>query len=363
VLFVLPPWRIEFSVAAFILTVVLALLLGLFLSRALAETLSLPSTIRAFRLNRRKSRAKQAVIAAVENYFEGQYARAERLAEEALSQGEAAGLCAVVAARSAHQQRKFDERDRFLDGMHSLLPQDRVLQLITRADLLLDEHREQEAFSAIREAQKLSPRSQAVKRLTLRAQIALQQWDLVLKSLQTLEKSDALDPVFAATVRRQAHLGLMVRYGHDPKQLRAFWNQLSEKDREDRSLVISATNLFASLNMTGEAREAIERALNHRWDSDLAALYGRAIDTQPIQQIQQAERWLLQHPDDAGLLLSLGLLCLHQSLWGKAQTYLEASLALNPRSKEVETLLESLGPNRISRAARARPLPPDIEAG
>ena len=37
-----------------------------------------------------------------------------------------------------------------------------------------------------------------------------------------------------------------------------------------------------------------------------------------------------RHPDDARLLKALGRMCLRQRLWGKAQSYLEASLSVAP---------------------------------
>ena len=49
-----------------------------------------------------------------------------------------------------------------------------------------------------------------------------------------------------------------------------------------------------------------------------------------IARIERAEAWLKQHPGDAALLLTLGRLCAGRSLWGKAQSYLEASLAIEP---------------------------------
>jgi HemY protein len=49
-----------------------------------------------------------------------------------------------------------------------------------------------------------------------------------------------------------------------------------------------------------------------------------------MSQIKRAEGWLLRHPRDAALLAALGKLCMRQALWGKAQSYLEASVALSP---------------------------------
>lgn len=47
-------------------------------------------------------------------------------------------------------------------------------------------------------------------------------------------------------------------------------------------------------------------------------------------RIERAEQWLKSHPGDAVLLLTLGRLCAGQELWGKAQSYLEASIAVEP---------------------------------
>jgi len=49
-----------------------------------------------------------------------------------------------------------------------------------------------------------------------------------------------------------------------------------------------------------------------------------------VKRIERAETWLKEHPRDAALLLTLGRLCADRGLWGKAQSYLEASLAIEP---------------------------------
>ena len=48
------------------------------------------------------------------------------------------------------------------------------------------------------------------------------------------------------------------------------------------------------------------------------------------RQIERAEAWLAAHPHDPALLLTLGRLCVQQELWGKAQSYIEASLSVEP---------------------------------
>ena len=60
----------------------------------------------------------------------------------------------------------------------------------------------------------------------------------------------------------------------------------------------------------------------------LALLYAECRTAEPTRQLEQAEGWLREHSQDAALLYALGVLCERQQLWGKARTYLEASLAL-----------------------------------
>ncbi len=368
VLLVVPHWKVELSIAAFVVALMLLMVLGFLVTRVTAGTLSLPVTIRALRLGRRRARAREAVLQAVQAYFEGHYARAEQAAAQALQQGESVGLCAVVAARSAHAQRRFEARDGYLETLHSLVPADRVIQLTTQADLLLDERRHQEALEVLRRAREVAPRSNAVRRLTLRAQIRLRQWEQVLQTLAALEKARAIERPHADAVRRQAHLELLNRHGQDERSLRAFWRTFSTEERSDRAVVQAAAGRFIALKLMDEAREIVEYALEHQWDTDLAALYGQCPGSNVLSQIERAERWLRAHPEDAGLLLSLGRLCLHQSLWGKAQSYLEASLAIDP-SPDGRSLLDDLREHLERREPTPdlgpwpRRLPPDFEGG
>ena len=65
-----------------------------------------------------------------------------------------------------------------------------------------------------------------------------------------------------------------------------------------------------------------------------------------MRQIERAESWLAQQPKDAALLLTLGRLCSRQALWGKSQSYLEASLSVEPTyvaHLELARLHEKLG--------------------
>jgi HemY protein len=105
------------------------------------------------------------------------------------------------------------------------------------------------------------------------------------------------------------------------------------------------------LSAAGDCREAqriIEDALEEHWDSALVLAYGETgcVSADVLGRIAQGEKWLQQHPRDEALLLTLGRLCRAQKLWGKARSFLEASLAVKPARiahLELACLLEELG--------------------
>jgi HemY protein len=59
-------------------------------------------------------------------------------------------------------------------------------------------------------------------------------------------------------------------------------------------------------------------------------LHAESVNGDALPRIERAEGWLQAQPRDAPLLLTLGRLCARQGLWGKAQSYLEASIAIEP---------------------------------
>ena len=81
--------------------------------------------------------------------------------------------------------------------------------------------------------------------------------------------------------------------------------------------------------------------------------------SEPTRQLEQAEAWLKDHNQDATLLAALGKLCERQQLWGKAQTYYEASLALDnvwQTRVALGELLVKLGRNDEANAQLAQAL-------
>src|SRR5258708_37912638 len=115
VMFVYPPYRVELSMLFFVAASLAGFLLLYAALRLLRHTVSLPTYVRAYRARRRRERAHAALAAALQAYYEGRYARAEKEAAVAFEAGPTPGLAALLAARAAPQMRDLERRDPWLE--------------------------------------------------------------------------------------------------------------------------------------------------------------------------------------------------------------------------------------------------------
>lgn len=343
VLIVSPPYRVELSLNLF-LAILLAGFVALHvLVRIIAGTLRIPARVRELRAARRRQKAYATLLEALQEFFAGRYARAEKAAAAAIELGEQVALAAVVAARAAHGLRAFDRRDGYLARAASAAPADSAVRAVTEAELLLDERRYGEALNSL---SALSRKHTAALRLELKGHQLARNWDQVLALVDELEKRGVFDPEQAERIRSHAQAENLKRRGQDREALLEAWRKVPPRQKKDTRVAAAAAQCFMQLGEHAAARQIIEQSLEENWDSGLVALYGEGADGTALPRIERAESWLKAHPRDAVLLLTLGRLCAREKLWGKAQSYLEASLAIEPTysaNLELARLHESLG--------------------
>lgn len=326
-LLVMPPYRVEFSLNFLVVALAVAFAAGYAAVRFVAATLRLPREVRQYRLARRRERAQAALAGALGEYFAGRYGRAEQAAATALELGEHPGLSAILAARAAHELRAYERRDDYLARAAVAASNDDVPRLVTTADLLLEERRHEEALGVLRQ---LPRRHTAALRLELKAQQQARNWEQVVELAEALRKRNVFDTEQARQVRRYALAENLKRKALDSRSLEEAWNRVPAGDRTDRRVATAAAQCFIALGGCERAHRIIEEALESEWDSDLARLYGECEGGDVVRRIERAEGWLARHRDDPALLLTLGRLCAESGLWGKAQNYLDASLAVEP---------------------------------
>ena len=321
------PWRVELSLNLFIVTLLLGVALLYSLFHFIDGLMRMPARAARYRARQRRHRAVTALRDAARLYFEGRYGHAQRSARVAVEGGESPGLAALIGARAAHAMREQVQADEWLRQAERF-DDLRTARLMTEADILTDRREYGDALERIDVLQSGGQRHVAALRLAMRARRGLGDWGGLLRVVRLLQKHRALTPEQAAPVRRQAHMGAL--HDIDPAELDAYWKGLPSVEREDAQVVRAMCEALVAAGQFAQVRKLIEAQVERSWESSLMTLYAHSDGADALARIARAEAWLRDHPDDAELLLALGRLCRTQQLWGKAQSYLEAALAVQP---------------------------------
>jgi HemY protein len=346
VLLVYPPYRVELSLNLLGTLLLAAFVTGYGAVRLAFHTLNLPAYVRTFRQERRRDKARAAMDDALLAFYQGRYAKAEKLAATALDLQEAPLATALLAARAAHELKAYDRRDGYLVQAERVAREQPEARLMTQAELLLDQRNFQQALQSLKELQTTTRKNLAALKLELKAQTQAKNWDQVLALIAQLEKREAIDPIQATQQKINAHQENLRRKRQDLASLREYWQKIPDVDRTNSKIARAAAQGFLVFRECQTAMEIITASLESQWDSDVVRLYGECLGKDVLKQIERAENWLKRHPEDAALLETLGKLCTKQELWGKAQSYLEASLSIEPSVEAhlaLAQLLEKIG--------------------
>lgn len=350
-LFVWPPWRLHVSLNLLAIVLVALFAAAYVVTRLVARALALPTSVAAFRARQRKASAIQALRDAQRYLVEGRYGRAHAQADAAYRANESPGLAALIAARASHAMREQVRCQEWLRRAGEHDREVRVARLMTEAEFAVADRRFDVAAERLEALRAGGHRHIAALRLSVQTAAARGMWADVLRLARQLASHRAFTAEQAAPLIRRAHLETLREQEANPESLTRYWRQIPKPERNDRVLVRDAALILNAAGQGELAAEAIGDALDSGWDSSLAELYGRIEGGELIARIGQAERWLRAQPRDERLLLSLGQLCLRQQLWGKAQSYFEASISVAPSRAaylELARLAEQLGRSEVA---------------
>ena len=138
---------------------------------------------------------------------------------------------------------------------------------------------------------------------------------------------------------------------HKAETLHGSWEHVSKELRQDPEMVKCYAAYLIELNEHDRAEKLLREVIRKRWHDGLVELYGILEPSQPEKTLAEAEVWAKRHENNSTLLLALGRLALRCKLWGKARSYLEASIGVKPTSaayRELGALLERLDENNTA---------------
>ncbi|CUT17807.1 MULTISPECIES: heme biosynthesis HemY N-terminal domain-containing protein [Candidatus Ichthyocystis] len=321
VLFTVPPYRVEVSFLFFILCASFIFFGGYFLIRLVDFFFRIPDRLRTIHQRKKHNSALRLFSEGFVYFLEGRYARAANAAEQSFEANLVPIVSGLMAAQSYHALGKVSERDYWLDVVKNLQGGERA-QRLTAAELYLNDNNPTRALELLSPyVLDSSTRYLAVTRLLFLTYLSLENWSEAMRCFRILEKRQSIHPASFFSLKQELYQGL-VSNTESVEDLKKFFSCLSESDQKLH--IVRVVKRFLELLDYGLARRYIEDYHRKDWSSELALLYSDSCEDNTItHQIECAEFWLLNHQDDAYLLVTLAKLCQKKSLWGKAREYLE----------------------------------------
>lgn len=333
-----------------LLAVVLLALLVRFLLRLVFTS---GGVVNPWSRRNRSRRIRLAIEQGQLDLAEGRWASAQRNLHRAAEAERQPLLYYLGAARAANEQGRSEDSDNLLERALERQPQAELAIALTHAQLQVDRGDTEAALVTLQAMHERHPHNVQVLRQLQRLYQQRGDWTALIRLLPELRKDKVLSAADLAELERRAwgeNLHLAARREQDDQtaqqSLERAWQQLTSAQRQEPQLVLAYAEQLRQLGAESEAEQALRTALKREYESHLARLYGLVRGSDPARQLQTAEGWLKQHPDDPSLLLTLGRLSLQNRLWGKARDYFESSLRLqrNPEAcAELARLLAGLG--------------------
>lgn len=324
-------WTVETSVLGGLAAVVILLLGIVWGARLLVALLRLPGIIREYMIARRLRRARESFGSGLRKWLEGQWAEAELELLRRVADHESPGLNYLLAARAAQQAGAPERSEQYLDHAERESSTAFAARQL-RAELQLKRNDATTALPVLRELQKQEPAHPQVARLLCEVLSATGLWSELHAYLKTADSRKALPDRFHQRHAVQAVHELLLQASADARldALRSLWTSAAEPVRGNPEVQRAYVRGLGRLGADAEAGSLVEAVLKQEWNGDLVDAYSRLDGLDAVSQLASVEQWLVQYGEKPELMLAAGRVCSRNQMWGKARSYLDAALRLQP---------------------------------
>lgn len=251
----------------------------------------------------------------------------------------------LAAAKAAQEAGSIESRDNCIRMALRVAPESQVAIWLTQAKLQTKQGQYEHALASLQELYKSVPHNIVVLKLFVTVYTAMGDWQELLRLMPQLKKHSVLPPeeLLAIEAKCYNHMLDLEAKKSGSSSLISYWENMPRNAKQIPEVIEKYTQLLVALGENNEAESVIRNALKRHWDVNLVKVYGLALSSDLSKQISTAEHWLRSHQTEPALLLTLARLCLANKLWGKARSYLDATISLQPNADAYAELGRLLG--------------------
>lgn len=324
---------IETSLAVFIFISFIAFIALFIASMILLSIKNSPKKLSSWNTKRKHLRSQKELSKGLLSSADGNWKQSEKLLIKHANDSETVLVNYLSAAHAAQSQGAFERRDDYLFKAGEALPKQAHAIHLTRAKLQFSAGQYEQALATLQQLVEAIPNHPLVLTLLLKTYAKLNDWKELYNLLPRI-KSHRQIPLEDWQAIEQETLSQLLTSASkmDFGELDKIWANLNKKQKLDPLYLSAYATQKISQKQEEEAEEWLIKALNTQMDDSLIDLYSDLnIDTS--QKLKQLGKWLKTSPSNVSLLNQLGRVCLQQQLWGKANHYLDKSIAIKPTSR------------------------------
>ena len=346
-------YSIETTLAFGIIVVAVAAVLIRYIFKFLMGVWHIPRAVKNQSQGRRFNKSRKLLTQGLVDLAEGRYDQAETRLVKMVDYSESPLLHYLAAARAAQLQGRYEERDRYLKAAHEARPDAEVAIGVTQAELQLAHQQTEESLATLTHLRSIAPRHDHVLRLLARVYLELEDWTSLIEILPEIRKKKLLSEHLLKTMETKTYQGVLDAASGNQQALEKAWSKIPKTAHTDANLVVHYVNLSNQVaSQNNNTEQLIVKSLVHHWDDRLIDAYGLFEANNANAQLKQAEKWLNDYGQNEYLLLALGRICIRAKLWGKAQSYLEASIGARAMPANCLVLAELMS-NHLDQKSKA----------
>ena len=351
-------WTVQTSFSFFVISIVVIFLLLNITLGLINRLWRMPVQVGDWQKNRHQRLSEKYLSRGLMALVEGDWNKAEVFLSKGAPHSQAPLVNYLAAARAAQALGAVERRDGYLMQAYKDDPDAEIAIGLVQAELQINQQQTEQALATLTHLHDQKPKQDQVNKMLLHTYAELKDWDAILALLPKVERAGILPREQIQAKQLEAYGGLLKRLGSNQDVLEAdnlqttkerlnnAWSKIPKKLCTELHLIEVYTEEKLKLSDTLECEPLIHKALKKQWDVALLGLYGLVEGKDMAKQLKFAESFLPGHARDAVLLLTLGRLSVRNKLWGKAKTYLEESIEINPVPETYRTLatvLDELG--------------------
>ncbi|VAW94726.1 Uncharacterized protein EC-HemY in Proteobacteria (unrelated to HemY-type PPO in GramPositives) [hydrothermal vent metagenome] len=315
------------------------------------KTWHMPTIIRRWKKRNQRQKAHSASNIGLMQLAQGQWKKAENTLIKSAKNSETPLLNYLSAARAAQKRNAPERRDEYLELAQNQVTKNKTKNefaiQITQAELQIAHGQFDNAKALLKNLKQLKPNHPQVLFLLFQLYSKQKDFDPLLDILPHVRKLKLVPNDELTAVELELYrYALKKLKDQTASEITKFWKIIPKNCQKNDSLFQLYAHLLIDKNKHDAANNLLKTRLKISWNEDLILLYGDIASNVPVAQLEFAETFLNKYEKNHCLLLTLGKLAKRCELWGKARSYLEASIGSKARRetyRELGALLEQLG--------------------